>query len=238
MSGDQPIPEDLLKRIGTVSGRRLFVPIHFDFADEAGLLELIDQHPLAQLVSADGDDLRATAAALIHDGGRNPREPAQPIGLMGHLAQRNPHAALVRRGARAVAIFQGPNAYISPRWSRESPSLPTWSYVAVQARGVFEPIDDLAGTREVLERTITRMERAAERPWRLEDATPELVDTLIRHIVAFRFRVDDLQGIKRLNQNRRDADRLGIIDGLREGGADGALQIAALMELECCRRPD
>jgi len=50
--------------------------------------------------------------------------------------------------------------------------------------------------------------------------------------VAFRFRVRDVQGVKRLNQNRQPADRAGIIEGLRASGAAGAVQIAELMSNE------
>jgi transcriptional regulator len=149
------------------------------------------------------------------------------------MARRNPHAGLVRQGAAAVAIFLGPNAYISPRWNTETPSLPTWSYVSVQARGVFEPVEDLDQTRDVLERTLAHLERDAAEPWRLEHAPPDLVAALIGHIAAFRFHVHDLQGIRRLNQNRKHPDRLGIIQGLRESGDAGALHIADLMEAEC-----
>ena len=221
-----PIPDSLLARIGIDHGRRLFVPAHFELAEE-GLLEFIRRHPLGQMVSAGADGLRATAAALIVGD-----DHGEPGTLLGHLARRNPHAELVRGGADAVIIFQGANAYISPRWNRENPSLPTWSYESVQVRGRFEPFRTREAARNVLERTITHMEQGADRPWRLDDAPPELVATLLEHIVAFRFRVDDVQGIRRLNQNRKRADRLGIIDGLRATGAPGALQIASLMEAE------
>lgn len=220
-----PIPDSLLERIGHDHGRHVFVPSHYDFDEPRELAEFIGEHPLGQMVSGDGAALRGTAAALIVTDA----DDGAPFHLLGHLARRNPHADLVQDGANAMVIFQGPNAYVSPRWNRANPSLPTWSYVAVQVRGTFEPYRDLDATRRVLERTIAHMERSAERPWRLDDAPPELVDTLLRHIVAFRLRIDDVQGVKRLNQNRQPADRDGIIDGLRATGAPGALAIAALM---------
>lgn len=224
MSDDVEIPESLLQRIGVDAGRHLFVPEHFTFAAEPALLDFVRRHPLGQMVSAGDGGLRATAAALIV--GEDHGEPGM---LLGHLARRNPHAGLVRRGAHAVIVFQGANAYISPRWNRENPSLPTWSYEAVQVRGTFEAFEAPSDARWVLEQTIGHMERDATQPWRLEEAPPELVATLLEHIVAFRFRVTDMQGIRRLNQNRRPADRQGIIDGLRATGAPGAVQIAALM---------
>jgi len=228
----EPIPDSLLERIGHDHGRHLFVPSHYDFDDPAALAAFIGEHPLGQMVSSDGEQLRATAAALIVAARDADSAEDAPFELLGHLARRNPHADLVQDGAPAVIVFQGPNSYVSPRWNRENPSLPTWSYLAVQVRGRFEPFTDLDTTRRVLERTIAHMERHAESPWRLDDAPPELVEKLIRHIVAFRFRVRDVQGVKRLNQNRQPADRAGIIEGLRASGAAGAVQIAELMSNE------
>lgn len=230
MSDEHGMPASLRERLGASVGRNLFVPSHFDFPDSAGILDFVARHPLAQIVSPHRGDLRVTATPLIHDKPLDGGETGPQHQFLGHLARRNPHSATIRAGTAGVAVLTGPDAYISPRWNVEGPSLPTWSYVAVQLRGVIEPVEGEAATREVLERTIAHMERGAERPWTLDDAPEQLVDTLIRHIVAFRFRVHDMQGIRRLNQNRKPVDREGIVRGLLETGDPGAAQIAALMQ--------
>jgi predicted FMN-binding regulatory protein PaiB len=64
-----------------------------------------------------------------------------PLGtLVGHMARANPHWQSFDVRAPALAIFQGPHAYVSPRW-----------FASVQ-RGVaaFEiPIERLEGKRKL-----------------------------------------------------------------------------------------
>jgi len=209
----EPIPDTLLERIGHDHGRHLFVPSHYDFDDPAALAAFIGEHPLGQMVSSDGEQLRATAAALIVAAPDADSAEDAPFELLRHLARRNPHADLVQDGAPAVIVFQGPNGYVSPRWNRENPSLPTWSYLAVQVRGRFEPFTDLDTTRRVLERTIAHMERHAESPWRLDDAPPELVEKLrARGDRQIRY----LSGLEVLGPEHADDDLLD--DGVHPSG--------------------
>lgn len=227
MAGD--LPDELLARLGASTGRALFVPSHFDLSDRAGILDFIARRPMAQIVSLLDGDIRITAAPLLHDPEADGGD-ASEVHFIGHIARRNPHAEALLSGGPGVALVQGPDAYISPRWAPETRILPTWSYVSVQLRGDFEAIRGRPATQAVLARTIARMERDLPEPWSLDEAPPELVASLLPHIVAFRFRVTEMQGIRRLNQNRKPTDRRGIIQGLRQRDDAGAQQIAKLMQ--------
>ena len=62
--------------------------------------------------------------------------------LRGHLARPNPQWAAAAEGsAAAVAIFHGPDAYVSPGWyaekARTGRVVPTWNYVVVAAHGTL-----------------------------------------------------------------------------------------------------
>ena len=60
--------------------------------------------------------------------------------LRGHVARRNPQAALFD-GRRADVIFHGPHAYISPRLN-DNDDVPTWNYVNVHVTGAATAFDD------------------------------------------------------------------------------------------------
>ncbi len=225
-------PDPFVERVGVDSGRKLFVPKHFEFAEEREILAFIAANPFAHLVSAEEDGVRLTGAPIIYRRDINEEDSKFKYEFIGHLAKRNPQADAILDGIDVVALIQGPNAYISPRWNVENASLPTWSYVSVQVRGVAKGLTKLDETREVLEQTISHMERYADAPWRLEDAPEKLVELLIHHILAFRFKVTDLQGIRRLNQNRPKVDRHGIVEGLQSSENSGARQIAELMQVK------
>src|SRR3712207_4871180 len=52
--------------------------------------------------------------------------------LLGHLARANPHWQALREAGRAVAVFQGPEGYVSPNWypskAEHHRMVPTWNY--------------------------------------------------------------------------------------------------------------
>jgi transcriptional regulator len=111
----------------------VYLPKHFEQRDRGALIALMRARPLATLVVA--NDGGAPTADLIPlefhpDGG--------PHGtLRGHVARAN---ALWRHaGVQALAVFTGPESYVSPGWypsKREHGMVvPTWNYTMVQARG-------------------------------------------------------------------------------------------------------
>src|SRR3546814_12481048 len=61
--------------------------------------------------------------------------------LQFHLARGN---ALTRHlgGAIALAVVQGPDAYVSASWYAEADQVPTWNYVALAMEGVVRKLDD------------------------------------------------------------------------------------------------
>ena len=103
------------------------------------LHDAIRQSGLATLVTLTTDGLIASHVPLLVEP-----EPAPYGTLIGHLARPNPQA----RGAagEALAIFLGPEAYISPSWyatKRETGKVvPTWNYIAMHAYGRAEFFDD------------------------------------------------------------------------------------------------
>lgn len=193
-------------------------------ADAGALRAWIAARPFAQLVGTGPAGLLSTATPLIF-AGDGPDESVSV--LVGHMARRNPHAAWL--DGPALAIFAGPNAYVSPRWYLEGPDLPTWNYVGVQVRGSVQALDGDAEARAVLERTIAVMERQRPDPWRLDEADPTRVAALLPHIRAFRFRVERMEGAMKLSQNKPGTERQNVIAGLEASGMPGSAEVAALM---------
>ncbi|WP_250458792.1 FMN-binding negative transcriptional regulator [Microbulbifer litoralis] len=211
-------------------GEKLFAPAHYGFTERQALLQFVAGQPFAQLVSNACGDLRVTATPLFHEpesGGLN---------FIGHIARRNAHCEAIEDGERAVALFCGPDAYISPRWFRDRPGVPTWSYLSVQLRGYFNAIRDREETMSVLRRSIEQMEalahRDGERPWTLSEAPESLVERLSEGVLAFRFVGERIEGVRRLNQDKGEVDRESIMAGLSGSPQRGAAAILELMSAE------
>jgi transcriptional regulator len=129
-----------------------------------------------------------------------------------------------------LAIFQGPEAYITPSWyetKRETGKVvPTWNYVAIHAYGTVEFFDDRERLRDVVTRLTERQEGPRATPWAVTDAPVDFIDVMLKGIVGFAIPVSRLEGKWKMSQNRPAADRSGVIDGL---AADGREDVATLI---------
>ena len=199
----------------------MYLPKHFEQNDRAALVALMRERPLATLVIAAPDGPTADLIPLEFDAAGNT--------LRGHVARANPlwkHA-----GAQALAIFTGPEAYVSPGWyasKREHGKVvPTWNYTMVQARGVLRAVDDAPWLRALVGRLTDHQESRQAAPWKVEDAPDDFVQQMLRAIVGIEIPLHALVGKWKVSQNRSAADREGVAKGLADANAAMAALVAA-----------
>jgi transcriptional regulator len=202
----------------------MYTPPHFAETRVDLLHAAIHRAGLAVLVSQTADGLIASHVPLLLDPG-----PAPYGTLTGHLARPNPQA----RGAAgdALAIFQGPDGYITPSYyatKRETGKVvPTWNYTAIHAYGQLEFFDDPARLLEVVTHLTDKHEAARARPWAVSDAPDEFVQGMLRGIVGFTLTISRLEGKVKMSQNRPAEDRAGVVAGLRGDGRGDLADLAA-----------
>jgi transcriptional regulator len=73
-------------------------------------------------------------------------------------------------------------------------------------------------------------EQLGEQPWAITDAPDKYVAGQLRAIVGIELVVEEIEGKAKLSQNRSDADRVGVVDGLRREGGVREGQVAHAME--------
>ena len=142
--------------------------------------------------------------------------------IYGHIARANDQWEKTNANIPALATFVGPQAYISPSFYETKrltgKVVPTWQYLAVQARGSISFFHDRDRLHEIV-RTSTRIQEAnSEHPWAVEDAPLEYVDKMLNAIVGFRIEIADLEGAWKFSQNKNEADLHGVIEGLEDRG--------------------
>jgi transcriptional regulator len=147
----------------------MYLPKQFEETRVAVLHELIRAHPLGALVTLTPGGIEANHIPFEVDP-----EPA-PLGtLRGHIARANPLWRDFSPDAPALAIFQGPDAYISPSWYATKKItgkvVPTWNYAVVHARGVLRFIDDRDWLRAFVEKLTHRHETRRRAPWKVSNA--------------------------------------------------------------------
>src|SRR5579863_6925945 len=137
------------------------------------LHDAIRRTGLATLITNTADGLIASHVPMLLD-----TEPAPYGTLIGHLARPNPQG----RGAigEALAIFQGPDAYITPSWyetKRETGKVvPTWNYCVIHAYGPLRVIDDPAWLHDFVTRLTNRHESSRPAPWQVSDAPADFIE--------------------------------------------------------------
>jgi transcriptional regulator len=199
----------------------MYRPSMFDELRPEVLHPLMGSHPLGLLVRAGAGAGAAPQADLIP--WLIERGPTPAGTLVGHVARANPlwrEAA----GTEVLVVFQGPQGYVSPSWyaskAEHGKVVPTWNYSMVQARGVLQAHDDPATVLDIVRRLTERHESGRNPAWKVGDAPPGFVDTMLRAIVGVRIPLDTLVGKLKLSQNRPAADREGVSRGLQADGGD------------------
>jgi transcriptional regulator len=189
------------------------------------LHDAIRRTGLATLVTLAADGLIASHVPMLLDP-----DPAPYGTLIGHLARPNPQARDAVPGVQALAIFQGPDVYITPSWyatKRENGKVvPTWNYVAIHAHGPVEFFDDTERLRDVVTRLTEREEQARADPWAVSDAPAAFIDGMLKGIVGFALPIARLEGKWKMSQNRPAQDRAGVVAGLEQQGRE---DVAALV---------
>lgn len=190
----------------------------------SGWERIVSQHPLATVISLGGGEVSHLPLLADARGGQ--------VSLLGHLARANPHAKTLE-GSDCLAIFHGPEAYISPLWYREC-DVPTWNYMVVHFKGKARllPAEE---TIPALRKLSLAME--GNEGWQFR-VPSDLEHSLHQAIVAFEIEVQECQVKFKLSQNREEEDRLGVISGLRARAKGEDLAVAGWMESEAKRKVD
>ncbi|TPL79971.1 FMN-binding negative transcriptional regulator [Mesorhizobium sp. B2-3-12] len=205
----------------------MYTPPAFRDDDSDSLIATIRAARLANFVTATADGPLATPLPLFLD------ETEGEHGVIhGHLARANPQWRVPAIGD-GLAIFMGPDAYVTPAWyatkQETGKVVPTWNYAAVHAYGPVEFFEDADRLLEVVTRLTNLHEGARTAPWAVSDAPPDFIQSQLRGIVGLRMPVVRLEGKRKMSQNRNAADRAGVAAGLAASERPSDHEVATLI---------
>lgn len=150
-------------------------------------------------VSVDGAPLMSHIPFTLNDGGT-----AADL----HLVRSNPITRLAGVVPARIAVM-GPDSYISPDWYGVQDQVPTWNYVAVHLTGTLTRLPQ-TDMHAMLDRQSAAYEARLhpKAPWTTAKMTPEILESMMRQIVPFRFDVTAIEGTWKLGQNKPEEVRL------------------------------
>ena len=206
----------------------LYMPPAFRVDDLPLLLDHIARTGLATFITAGRDGPIVSHVPLVH-------EPCDTgMGrLIGHVARANPQWQETDLTKPALAVFMGPDAYVSPSWypskAEAGRVVPTWNYAVVHVRGALTFFDDTAKLRDAVERLTDHHERTRAERWHVFDAPERFLASQLKGIVGFEIAITSIDGKYKLSQNRSEPDREGVMAGLEREADAGSLATRALM---------
>lgn len=207
----------------------MYVPKHFKEDDTETLHRYIRDYSFGLFVIADEDGIEAN-----HVPFHLQVDSDNSLGtLQCHLARTNPAWKRIEKGGSVLAIFQGPDAYVSPSWyatkAETGRVVPTWNYLAVHARGAARVVQDPSWLKEHLHNLTDRHERDRAQPWSVDDAPEEYTERLMQGIVGIEIRIEELTGKLKASQNQPEANRAGVKAGLKAESVTHAEAMADLI---------
>jgi len=190
----------------------MYIPRKFALSDDETQAALA-QAGFAHLVTTGSTGLMVTPLPLIYDESQH--------SLVGHVARANPHWHA--DGAESVAIFTGPQAYISPSWyatkAESGKVVPTWNYEVLHVYGRLVVHDDPDWVRNLVTTLTDHHEGRRSAPWQVADAPESFTRSQLRAIVGVELVISRVEGKAKMSQNQPERNRSGVVAGLKDSDA-------------------
>lgn len=197
----------------------MYIPAHFA-ADADAVQHLLTQPAAANFVTMTNQGLLATLLPFLY-------EPSvgEHGALHAHAARNNPQSSALPTG-EALAIIEGPDAYISPSWypskAEHGRVVPTWNYSAAHVYGELVIHDDAEWLGRHVRHLTGLHEDGREHPWAVDDAPERFISGQLRAIVGVELVITRIEAKEKLSQNRSATDSAGVVAGLRALGQEAS----------------
>ncbi len=204
----------------------MYTSAFFAERDPREIRSMIGRHGLATLVSHnESKGLQATAVPALFD-------PDDGSGrrMIAHMAKANDHWRAIADGDSVLMIFQGPDAYVSPRLYEVEEDVPTWNYSAVQIHGRLTHARTADENMRVLEHTVEHFERLLGTGWRMSDIGSGTVDMYAGGTASFSIDVTSVNAAHKMSQDKRRGDVAAVMAGLTASPDEQARAVAKTMD--------
>lgn len=195
----------------------MYVPSLFRFEDEQEKIAFIKQYSFATMVTSKNGIPIATQLPF------SVTEKSGKLTLSSHFAAANEQVNYLEEQTHLV-IFSEPHAYISPSHYDKLESVPTWDYISVHAYGKAKIITAESAKLEALQQMIIFYDSDYMNQW--ASLSDKFKVGMMKGITVFELEISDLQGQKKISQNKNIAERQRIISHLESGGLSNELAIA------------
>lgn len=192
----------------------MYTPTAFKLTDEQAIREIVRNYGFATLITGRDSGPEAAHIPLLWSDNY----------LIGHLARGN---EFFKDGQRALAIFSGPHAYVSPTWYESAPAVPTWNYIAVHISGaLYEESTEAASAG--LAALVSQYEHNSA-GYSYEALPADYRERMQKGIRAFRLQIDRVEAKAKLSQNHSPERIRRVVEHLEASADQNARDLARYM---------
>jgi transcriptional regulator len=183
----------------------IYLPSYFQETRKEIIHPFIEDFNFATMISPQQNGLKISHLPFILDRIKGPNGT-----LIAHMAKANRQWQCFDSDSETIVIFQGPHAYISPRWyATMQDNVPTWNYAVVHAYGHARKITGEPEAYDVMQRLVHHHDPE----WKL-DLSKKDRQEMLNEIVVFEIEVSRFEAKFKLSQNRTAADQVSVLEAL------------------------
>lgn len=197
---------------------------YFKETDRQVVLDFMHQNPFVFLSGSDASGKPVATQVPVIIVERN-----GDLFIQGHIMRKTDHHKAFCTNPNALVVFTGPSAYVSASWYSNPQTGSTWNYMSVHVQGElnFMSNDELIA---LMRKFTLKFEAGNTESQTIYDNLPDhFLNQMMSAIVGFEIKIEHLENVFKLSQNRDEQSYINIISKLEAQGGNAAL-IAAEMK--------
>ncbi len=191
---------------------------YFKENDQQAILDFIEKNPFAFLTGSDTSGKQVATQIPMLTEIRNGE-----LFLKGHLMRNTDHHRAFQENPNGLVVFTGPNAYVSASWYSNPQIGSTWNYMSVHASG---PVNFMSPDAliQLMRKLTLKFENNNKESLTIYDNLPDsFLSKMMPAIEGIEIKVEKLDNVFKLSQNRDEKSYLNIISKLEMLGGNSAL---------------
>ncbi len=206
---------------------------YFKENDQQTVLDFIKNNPFAFLTGSflSGKQVATQIPILLE-------ERDGELYLQGHIMRNTDHHKAMVENPNALLVFTGPSCYVSASWYSDPQIGSTWNYMSVQAHGQVNFMSNEALVAFMRKLTLKFEHGNSESLTFYDNLPDEFLSKMMPAIVGFELKVNQLENVFKLSQNRDEKSYLNIIAKLQEMGGNSALIAAEMTKRKSALFPE
>lgn len=190
----------------------------------------IEQWGFGDLITSRRGKIEANTIPFVVDQARSE--------LLGYMPRANAQWQALMMADDLVVIFNGPSSYASPAWYSQPDGNPDWCQITVQVSGKAELIKTESESVTLLRQWVEAQERHHAGDWNIGQMPEAQRKQFVQNHMFFRIRIQQIEGLARLSQDRSNMDRVGVMQRLSASQDSSHQSLARLIQADLkARRP-